>query len=111
MATLRSVREYWPMFFMLVVLKVPVIGMIYLLWWAAQPVVTTEAGDEDGGDGGRRVRRPKSPRGPRRGPHGPGGIVRPVPHEGRSRRPASQPVGAPDSARSRDRSISRDTER
>jgi hypothetical protein len=102
------VREYFPLFFLLVVLKVPVLAMIYLVWWACQPATEADARDEDGGDGGRRVKRPKFPRGPRRGPHGPGGLtLPPVPHEGRIRRPAGQP----ERTRSRERSLSRDTER
>jgi hypothetical protein len=96
------------MFFLLVVLKVPVIGMIYLLWWSAQPETEAQAGDEDGGDGRRRAKRPKLPSGPRRGPHGPGGLTLPsAPHEGRTRRPSAQPDGT----RPRERSISRETER
>jgi len=76
------------MFFMLVVLKVPIIGSIYLLWWAAQPAPELEAvEDEDSGDDhGRRRPRPQFPRGPRRGPHG--GGARPLPepaHGGRIR--------------------------
>lgn len=107
-STIVRVREYFPMFFLLVVLKVPVLAMIYLVWWASQPATEAEAGDDDGGGGGKRVKRPKFPRGPRRGPHGPGGLtLPPIPHEGRSRRPASQP----DRTRARERSISRDTER
>jgi hypothetical protein len=93
------------MFFLLVVLKVPVIGMIYLLWWAAQPVPEVEAEDGDDGEHGRRRKPlPRFPRGPRRGPHG-GGNRPPVetPHEGRVRQP--------DMARALDRSRSRETER
>lgn len=95
------------MFFMLVVLKVPVLAMIYLVWWACQPVPEVEAGDDDGGDHARRDRRkPKFPRGPRRGPHGPGlGSLPESPHEGRSRQPErtrSRDARLRDSSRSRD---------
>lgn len=77
------------MFFLLVVLKVPVLAMIYLVWWASQPAPEVEAGDDDGGDHVRRSRpRPRLPRGPRRGPHGPAlGSLPESPHEGRSRQP------------------------
>ncbi len=105
--TIGRVREYFPIFFLLVVLKVPVLAMIYLVFWAARPVNEAEAVDEDGGDDGRPVKRPRTPRGPRRGPRGPGGLTIPVPHEGRVRRPSGQP----DRTRPRERSISRDTER
>jgi hypothetical protein len=90
------------MFFLLVVLKVPVVGMIYLLWWAAQPHPEPEAaGDDAGGDHGRRRPLPKFPRGPRRGPHG--GGARPVseaPHGGRVRQ--AEPARALERSRSRD---------
>ncbi|MGB0121528.1 MAG: hypothetical protein WBP55_11320, partial [Solirubrobacterales bacterium] len=62
------------MFFLLVVLKVPIIGSIYLLWWAAQPKPEPEPVEDDNRDEGhgRRRPRPQFPRGPRRGPHGGG---------------------------------------
>ncbi len=95
------------MFFLLVVLKVPVLAMIYLLWWASQPVPEVETGDDDGGDHvRRRGTRPRFPRGPRRGPHGPGLDNLPDrPHEGRSRQPErtrSRDTRLRDSSRSRD---------
>jgi hypothetical protein len=96
------------MFFLLVVLKVPVLAMIYLVWWACQPETGAEAGaDGSGGDPVRR-RRPIFPRGPRRGPHGPelGGLPEP-PHEGRSRQP--ERTRSRD-ARLRDDSLSRESE-
>lgn len=67
------------MFFLLVVLKIPIIGSIYLLWWAAQPVAEEPAPKDDkgGDDHGRRRPKPKFPRGPRRDPHG--GGARPLP--------------------------------
>jgi len=92
------------MFFLLVVLKVPVVGMIYLLWWAAQPNPEPEAADDGdhGDDHGRRRPLPKFPRGPRRDPHG--GGARPVPeprHGGRIRQL--------EAARALERSRSRET--
>jgi hypothetical protein len=95
------------MFFMLVVLKVPVLTMIYLVWWASQPVPEVEAGDDDGGGDVREGRsRSKLPRGPRRGPHGPElGSLPERPHEGRSRqreRAGSRETRLRDSSRSRD---------
>ncbi|MBK5111560.1 MAG: hypothetical protein JJE10_09435 [Thermoleophilia bacterium] len=89
---------YLPVVFLLIVLKVPVIGMIYLLWWASKPAPDAEsAGDE--GDGGRPERLipgPKFPRGPRRDPHG-GGSLRPsAPSRGtRTRGPGRRPVRTP----------------
>ena len=105
--TILRVREYFPIFFLLVVLKVPVLSMIYLVWWASQPVKEVEAGDDDGGGNVRDGRdRPRIPRGPRRGPHGPVlGSLPERPHEGRSRQPErtrSRPTRLRDSSRSRD---------
>ncbi|MGK2956089.1 MAG: hypothetical protein ACSLFI_10525 [Solirubrobacterales bacterium] len=88
----------WPFLFLAVILKVPIVGMIYLLYWAARPP-EVEAADDEGTDGHGRRRRnpPRLPRGPRRDPHG--GGIRPVaeaPHEGRIRQL--------EAARARDRS-------
>ena len=30
-----AVTGFWPIFFLLVVLKIPVLGAIWLVWWAA----------------------------------------------------------------------------
>ena len=95
------------MFFMLVVLKVPVLAMIYLVWWACQPVPEVEAGDDDGGNHARRDRSAAEipARAPAR-PHGPGlGSLPERPHEGRSRQPErtrSRDARMRDSSRSRD---------
>src|ERR1700710_2386692 len=65
-------QGFWPIFFLLVVLKIPVFASIALIWWASkepEPESTTE--DSDGGFK-RRNPQPKLPRGPRRGPHGGG---------------------------------------
>src|SRR3954462_8369494 len=69
---------FWPIFFLLVVLKIPVFGALWLVWWASrEPQADGSAEDSDGGF--RRYRPPPAgPRGPRRGPHG-GGIARPLP--------------------------------
>ncbi len=90
---------------MLIVLKIPVIGMIWLLYWAAQEPEVETAEDEDGGNGpGRRRPTPRFPRGPRRDPHGGGANpLADAPHEGRIRQP--------ETARTLDRSRSRDTVR
>ena len=64
---------FWPIFFLLVVLKIPVLGSLWLVWWASQATPEPEEAAEDS-DGGFKRRRPqpKLPRGPRRGPHGGG---------------------------------------
>jgi hypothetical protein len=78
---------FWPIFFLMVVLKIPVAALLYLVWWAirAEPEVA-EAPDE-GGHGFRRFG-PRRPRGPRRGPHAPDAIPLPdCPPGGRRRAP------------------------
>ena len=91
--------EMWPIFFLAVVLKVPAIGMIWLVLWAAKPMPEAEApGDEDGGS-----KRDRLPFGPRRG--GPGDCTSgPGVHDGRSRQTVR---GARSSERRRSREISR----
>lgn len=60
---------FLPIFFLLVVLKIPVLGALWLIWWAAKaPEPETGGMGGDGGGSGRRPRRPILPRGPRRGP-------------------------------------------
>jgi hypothetical protein len=78
---------FWPIFFLAVVLKIPVFTALWLVWWAvrAEPESSEEVDDGDGGF--RRWRRePRSPRGPRRGPHGPDALpLPPCPPGGRFR--------------------------
>jgi hypothetical protein len=61
----------WTMFFMFVALKVPLIALALLVWWAIHQV--DDPAQDNGGDGGAK-RRPHPlaplPRHPRRGPHG-----------------------------------------
>jgi hypothetical protein len=61
----------WAMFFMFVALKVPLIALCWLVWWAIHQV--DDPAHDTGGEGGAR-RRPHPlgplPRIPRRGPHG-----------------------------------------
>jgi hypothetical protein len=70
---------FWPIFYLAVILKIPVAALLYLVWWAIrqsdQPADATEG---DGNHGFRRWRaEPRRPRGPRRGPHAPD--TRPLP--------------------------------
>jgi hypothetical protein len=63
----------WTMFFLFVALKVPLLALCYLVWWAIKQVPEDE--EQPGGDGGTKPRpRPHAPRplpqAPRRGPHG-----------------------------------------
>ncbi len=60
----------WTMFFLFVALKVPLLALCWLVWWAIRQEPQLE---EPEGEGGSRYRphphRPL-PRAPRRGPHG-----------------------------------------
>jgi len=79
----------WTFFWMAVVLKVPIIGLLYLVHWAVRQ---TDAEPTSDGEGG--VRPPEHPRPPHhprhRGPHGapdatPGPRVRPPARTARDR--------------------------
>jgi hypothetical protein len=89
------VHGFWPIFFLMVILKVPVGLLLYLVWWAFRAETQPEEAPPESEDHRfRRFRRePKRPRGPRRGDHGPDAIPIPVcPPGGRSRiiaRPAA----------------------
>ena len=67
--------ESIPYFFLMFVLKIPTVGMIWLVLWAAKPAeqdTGAEGGDEGGGSKLKPGRRPIGPR--RGGPHG-GGLT------------------------------------
>ena len=79
---------FLPIFFLMVILKIPVALLLYLVWWAfrAEPL-PEEAPPESDDHGFFRFRRePKRPRGPRRGDHGPDALPLPdCPPGGRAR--------------------------
>jgi len=60
----------WTMFFLFVALKVPLIALCWLVWWAIHQV--DDPAPQDGRGGAPRRKHPLGPlpRGPRRGPHG-----------------------------------------
>jgi len=64
------VEGFWPIFFLLVVLKIPVFGALWLVWWASRAPEKEAAEQDSGGEGFNRWR--PSPY-PRRPSHGPGG--------------------------------------
>jgi hypothetical protein len=68
---------FWPIFYLLVLLKIPVIGAMALVWWAVRAEPREETSDADDGGFRRRPRQPRHPSGPRRGPHAPD--ARPLP--------------------------------
>jgi hypothetical protein len=67
----------WTLFFMLVILKIPLAAALYLIWWS---VKEEPASEEDRSDEDRGPRRnlPPFPRWPRRDPAG-GGECRAAP--------------------------------
>jgi len=93
------VEGFLPIFFLGVVLKVPVFGALYLVYWAARAEPEPDEAPDDGDHGFRRWRsEPRRPRGPRRGgPHQPD--ARPLPdcppsgrfRSGRRQAPATVP--------------------
>jgi hypothetical protein len=69
----------WGFIWLMFVLKIPIIALLWLVWWAVHqgPETAAPESENEGGDGGAKVhparphhpRRP-FPRTPRRGPHG-----------------------------------------
>jgi hypothetical protein len=58
-----------PIFFLLVVLKIPVLGALWLIWWASKAPEADDAA-EDSGEGFNRWRPRPRPRGPHPLPDG-----------------------------------------
>jgi hypothetical protein len=60
----------WAMFYLFVALKIPLLMLFWLIWWAVRQEPDLS---DAGGDGGQRRERPhpqpKLPHAPRRGPH------------------------------------------
>ncbi len=85
---MRTVDGFFPIFFLMVILKIPVAALLYLVWWAIHAETAPEEAPPGSDDHRfRRFRRePKRPRGPRRGNHGPDAIQLPeCPPGGRAR--------------------------
>ena len=64
---------FFPIFFLAVILKIPVALLLYLVWWAfrAQPLAEEAPPEPDDHRFHRFRREPIRPRDPRRGPHAP----------------------------------------
>ncbi len=63
----------WTFVYLMFFLKIPILGLFYIVWWAikADPEVGTDDADSsDGGGGSKRPREPFGPRPRSRGPHG-----------------------------------------
>ena len=62
----------WTFIYLMLILKIPIAGLLWIVWWAVHQTPDEEP-QIDGGDGGsRRPRHPRGPlpRAPRRGSHG-----------------------------------------
>jgi hypothetical protein len=59
---------FWPIFFLLVVLKIPVLGALWLVWWASKAPQEDGTADDSGDGFDRRRPLPVRPRGPQHGP-------------------------------------------
>ena len=63
----------WGFLWLMLALKIPLVGLICIVWWAIkqEPDETSSSQDDDGGIKRERVHpRKPFPRRPRRGPHG-----------------------------------------
>jgi hypothetical protein len=64
--------------FLMLVLKIPIMGLLYIVWWAIRATPEPEAIPDEGGGTKKPLAprprhphpRPALPRNPRRGPHG-----------------------------------------
>ena len=59
------------MFWLILVMKIPIAALLYIVWWAIREPPVPEADAGEGGGGTRRDPHPRirPPRPPRRGPH------------------------------------------
>jgi hypothetical protein len=71
------VDGFWAIFFLAVILKIPVLGSLWLVWWASRAETQPEDAPDEGHGGFRRWDAQPRPNGPRRGPHGEG--AKPLP--------------------------------
>jgi hypothetical protein len=69
--------DVWTFLWLMLILKIPIVGLLSIVWWAIKQGPETEPVPED--DGGIKDRprprhpfhpRPRLPHAPRRGPHG-----------------------------------------
>ena len=85
----------WGLVWLMVVLKIPVVLLLWLVWWAIRQA-PDEAGapgdDEDGGTATDRTHPPRPPHRPRaRGPHGEPQPASPARVRQRPQRPLARP--------------------
>jgi len=68
----------WTFLYLMLFLKLPILALLWIVWWAVRDAPDEAEDDEQGGggDGGVKLKRPPVhprrpfPRTPRRGPHG-----------------------------------------
>lgn len=65
------------MLYLFVALKVPIVVMCWLIWWAVKQEPDYAGDDHDGGSRVRPHPVPRLPHTPRRGPHGDGALPSP----------------------------------
>jgi len=63
---------FWGVFWLAVILKIPIVALLTIVWWAVRNPPVPEAEPDDGGGGSRHTPHPRGrpPHPPRRGPHG-----------------------------------------
>jgi len=90
------VEGFWPIFFLLVVLKIPVFGALWLVWWASKEPEAETTGDDASGQDPKRWPPLPRPRGPHHSPGGAGALARRRPASSTPRRPSSHRQEKPD---------------
>jgi hypothetical protein len=62
---------FWGVFWLLIVMKIPIAALLYIVWWAVREPPVPEPDPDDGSGGSRRDPHPRirPPQPPRRGPH------------------------------------------
>ena len=63
--------SFWAVFWLAVILKIPIAALLYIVWWALRDPPVPQGDAEDGGGGTLRDPHPRirPPQPPRRGPH------------------------------------------
>ncbi len=97
-STLSLVEGFWPIFFLLVVLKIPVFGALWLVWWASKAPEAEGETKDSGGGFERRRPHPVRPRGPHHSPGGAGALRRRQGAPPAQRRPVFRPLPQPRTA-------------